>query len=102
VEDLIEGVILLMRSSEIEPVNIGNPTEFTVLEVAQMIIELSASGSEIVHEPLPPDDPKRRCPDITRAREVLGWEPRTLAREGLQKTIGWFARRRSGVQSANR
>jgi dTDP-glucose 4,6-dehydratase len=93
VDDLIEGTLRLMRSSERLPVNLGNPQEMSVREIAGMIIELSGSGSGIVFEPLPEDDPRRRCPDITRAREVLGWEPRVPPREGLQKTLGWFAGR---------
>jgi dTDP-glucose 4,6-dehydratase len=93
VDDLIEGVFRLMKSTEIRPVNIGNPVEYSVREVAEMIVELSGSGSEISHQPLPEDDPKQRCPDITRAREVLGWEPQTGAREGLAKTLTWFASR---------
>jgi dTDP-glucose 4,6-dehydratase len=101
VDDLIEGTFRLMQSSEARPVNVGNPHEMSVLEIAGMIIELSGSGSELVYEPLPEDDPKRRCPDITRAREVLDWEPRVSAREGLEKTLGWFAQR-SGVSSATR
>ena len=101
VDDLVEGTLRLMRSSEDRPVNMGNPHEMSVLEIAGMIIELSGSGSELVHEPLPQDDPRRRCPDITRAREVLGWEPRVSTREGLEKTLGWFAQR-SGVSSATR
>jgi dTDP-glucose 4,6-dehydratase len=92
VDDLVEGILRLMQSSETRPVNIGNPVEYSVREVAEMIIRLSGSRSEIVHEPLPEDDPRRRCPDIGRAREVLGWEPRTTAREGLEKTLVWFAR----------
>ena len=101
VEDLVEGVFLLMRSSESRPVNIGNPTECSVREIAEMVIDLAASASSIVHEPLPQDDPRRRRPDMRRAWEVLGWEPRTGVREGLQKTISWFARR-SGVSLASR
>jgi dTDP-glucose 4,6-dehydratase len=93
VDDLVEGVRRLMRSSESRPVNIGNPVEYTVREVAEMVIGLSGSRSEIVHEPLPADDPRRRCPDISRARGVLGWEPRTPAIEGLEKTLLWFAGR---------
>jgi nucleoside-diphosphate-sugar epimerase len=93
VEDLIEGTLRLMRSSERLPVNLGNPQELGVCQVAEMILELSGSGSELVFEPLPEDDPRRRCPDITRAREALGWEPRVPAREGLQKTLSWFAGR---------
>ena len=93
VDDLVEGVRLLMQSDESRPVNIGNPTEYRVREVAEMIIELSVSDSEIVHEPLPADDPRRRRPDVSRAREVLGWEPRTSAREGLRTTLRWFSGR---------
>jgi dTDP-glucose 4,6-dehydratase len=92
VDDLVGGVLRLMRSSESRPVNIGNPVEYTVREIAEMVVKLSGSGSEIVYGPLPRDDPKRRCPDISRAREVLGWEPRTPAAEGLEKTLTWFAR----------
>jgi dTDP-glucose 4,6-dehydratase len=101
VDDLIEGVIRLMKSGETRPVNIGNPVEYSVREVAEMIIELSGSGSEISHQPLPDDDPKQRCPDITRAREVLGWEPRTAAREGLAKTLEWFASRAEACSGAS-
>jgi dTDP-glucose 4,6-dehydratase len=93
VEDLIEGVFRLMRSTEARPVNIGNPHEMSVLEIARMVIEVSGSESEVVYEPLPEDDPKRRCPEISRAREVLGWEPRVGAREGLNRTLKWFAGR---------
>jgi dTDP-glucose 4,6-dehydratase len=93
VDDLIEGTFRLMQSSEARPVNVGNPHEMSVLEIAEMIIELSGSGSGLVHEPLPEDDPKRRCPDITRAREVLDWEPRVPIREGLSKTLDWLAAR---------
>jgi dTDP-glucose 4,6-dehydratase len=93
VEDLIEGTFRLMRSTETRPVNIGNPHEMSVLEIADMIIELSGSSSELVYEPLPEDDPRQRCPDITRAREALGWEPRIPARDGLKRTLNWFAER---------
>jgi dTDP-glucose 4,6-dehydratase len=93
VDDLVEGVRRLMQSSEVRPVNIGNPVEYSVREVAEMVIKLSGSRSAIVHEPPPADDPRRRCPDISRAREVLGWEPRTPASEGLEKTLLWFAGR---------
>jgi nucleoside-diphosphate-sugar epimerase len=101
VDDLVEGVIRLMRSPEVHPVNIGNPVEYTVKEVAALILELSNSASELVYEPLPhQDDPKQRCPDVTRAREVLGWEPRVAAKEGLSRTIGWFADQRSAKSTA--
>jgi dTDP-glucose 4,6-dehydratase len=98
VDDLIEGTFRLTRSQESRPVNIGNPREYTVGEVARMVIELSGSESEIVYEPLPADDPKRRCPEIGRAREVLGWEPEVGAREGLKKTLEWFAGRTEHVR----
>ena len=91
VDDLVEGVLRLMRSHENRPVNLGNPVEYTVREIAEMILELSGSQSEILYEPLPQDDPKRRCPDIARAREILGWEPSTPATEGLKQTLTWFA-----------
>jgi dTDP-glucose 4,6-dehydratase len=93
VDDLVEGAFRLMKSSEERPVNMGNSIEHTVGEVARMMIEISGGGSELVYEPLPEDDPKRRCPEITRAKEVLGWEPRVPAREGLQRTLEWFAAR---------
>jgi dTDP-glucose 4,6-dehydratase len=92
VDDLIEGVLRLMRSTETRPVNIGSPYEMSVREIAEMIIEISGSESELVFESLLEDDPKRRCPDITHARETLGWEPRMPVREGLKRTLAWFAR----------
>jgi dTDP-glucose 4,6-dehydratase len=93
VDDLVEGVIRLMRSQERRPVNLGNPVEYMVREVAGLILKLSGSASELVYEPLPQDDPKQRRPDIRRAREALGWEPRVPAEEGLLRTIEWFAER---------
>jgi len=101
VDDLIEGTRRLMQSSEVRPVNVGNPQEMTVGEIARMVIELSGSESGIAYEALPEDDPKRRCPDIRRARESLGWEPRVLAREGLKKTIDWFAQKARRAQGAS-
>ncbi len=92
VDDLVDGVFRLMQSSEVRPVNIGNPEEYSVREIAAFVIKLSGSRSEIVYEPLPEDDPRRRRPDISRAREVLGWEPRVQLGEGLERTLGWFAR----------
>jgi dTDP-glucose 4,6-dehydratase len=91
VSDLIDGVVRLMGSDVSLPVNIGNPREFSVLQVAKMVIEASSSSSEIVFEPLPEDDPKRRSPDIGRARAMLGWEPRVPAEEGIRATVAWFA-----------
>jgi threonine dehydrogenase-like Zn-dependent dehydrogenase len=95
VDDLIEGVLRLMRSPEDRPVNIGNPVEYSVRQVAEIILEISDSKSGKVHEPLPEDDPKQRRPYITRARETLGWEPRVQAEEGLKLTFEWFAQRLS-------
>ncbi|HLM76878.1 MAG TPA: UDP-glucuronic acid decarboxylase family protein [Rubrobacteraceae bacterium] len=90
VDDLVEGVFRLMNSKETRPVNIGNPIEYTVREVAELVLKLSGSSSELVRKPLPQDDPKQRCPDISRAREVLSWKPRIPAEEGLSRTLRWF------------
>ena len=87
VEDEIRGLIALSESGHHEPVNIGNPDEFTLLELAQTVIEVTGSRSEIVYEALPTDDPQVRQPDITLAREILGWEPTVSLREGLKRTI---------------
>lgn len=90
IDDLIEGIIRLMKSDEHEPTNIGNPVERTILNLAEKIIRLTGSESEIVLKPLPVDDPKVRQPDITKAGKVLGWEPSVLIDEGLSKTIEYF------------
>lgn len=90
VDDLVEGVWRLSQSDFVEPVNIGNPEEITILEFAKEIIELTGSDSEIVFEELPKDDPQVRQPDISRAREVLDWEPRYERKEGLKKTLTYF------------
>jgi dTDP-glucose 4,6-dehydratase len=87
VSDLIDGIIRLAESGHHNPVNIGNPDEFTLLELANAVIEITGSRSEIVHEALPTDDPKQRQPDITLAREILGWEPTVDLREGLRRTV---------------
>jgi dTDP-glucose 4,6-dehydratase len=87
VSDLIDGMIRLAESGYHAPVNIGNPTEFTLLELAETVIEITGSKSEIIYEALPTDDPQVRQPDITLAREILGWEPIVQLREGLQRTI---------------
>ncbi|HEX5450833.1 MAG TPA: UDP-glucuronic acid decarboxylase family protein [Candidatus Limnocylindrales bacterium] len=87
VDDLISGLIALMESDYHLPVNIGNPDEFTLLQLAETVIEVTGSESEIVFEALPADDPKVRRPDISLARELLGWEPEVSLREGLQRTI---------------
>lgn len=90
VSDQIEGLLRLMRSREIEPVNIGNPEEFTILECAKQVLKATGSKGKIVFRPLPQDDPRQRCPDITRARTILGWEPKIKLAEGLQLSIPWF------------
>lgn len=90
VDDLVEGIWRLSQSDEIEPVNIGNPQEITILEFAREIIELTDSSSEIIFEELPKDDPQVRQPDISKARKVLDWEPRFNRKEGLKKTLSYF------------
>ena len=90
VSDLVEGIYRLLGTDFHEPVNLGNPEEVTILEFAKEILELSGSKSAIVHKPLPQDDPKVRKPDITRARTLLGWEPRVPRREGLKRTLEYF------------
>ncbi|MDO9354465.1 MAG: SDR family oxidoreductase [Solirubrobacteraceae bacterium] len=87
VDDLIAGMIALAQSGVHEPVNIGNPNEFTLLELAEAVVDVTGSKSEIVFEALPEDDPKIRRPDITRAQQHLGWEPKIQLREGLEKTL---------------
>jgi dTDP-glucose 4,6-dehydratase len=87
VSDLIDGIIRLAESGYHQPVNVGNPNEFTLLELAQAVIEITGSRSEIVHEALPTDDPQVRQPDISLAREILGWEPKVELREGLRRTL---------------
>ena len=90
-DDLIEGFIRMMNQDEtIGPINIGNPSEFTILELAKKVINLTGSQSKIIHEALPSDDPKQRQPDITQARQVLGWEPKYSLDEGLKPTIAYF------------
>ncbi len=91
-DDLVEGMIRMMNNAEdfIGPVNIGNPGEFTIRELADLVIQITGSRSKLVEEPLPEDDPTRRRPDITLAQEKLGWEPKVPLREGLTKTIDWF------------
>jgi dTDP-glucose 4,6-dehydratase len=90
VSDMVEGLYRLMMSDVIEPVNIGNPQEMTVVELAKTILELTGNRSEIIFKPLPVDDPRVRQPDITRARTHLGWEPHVSLAEGLQHTIAYF------------
>ena len=100
VDDLIEGLCRLMATPDefTGPVNLGNPGEFSMLELAEEILAITGSRSEVVHRPLPSDDPTRRSPDISLARQQLGWEPKTPLREGLEKTVAYFDERlRSGA-----
>ena len=92
VDDLIDGLIALMQSPDevVGPVNIGNPGEYTVLELAEMVLKLTGGRSKIVFKPLPQDDPTQRQPDITVARSTLGWEPKVPLQEGLERTIAYF------------
>jgi len=87
VDDLIRGIVLLAESSEHLPVNLGNPDEKALLELAETILRLTGSSSEIVYDALPVDDPQVRQPDITRAKQILGWEPSVSLEDGLRKTI---------------
>ena len=92
VDDLIDGLIALMQSPDgvVGPVNLGNPGEYTILELAEMILKLTGGRSKIVFQPLPQDDPKQRQPDITVARNTLGWEPKVPLSEGLERTVAYF------------
>jgi UDP-glucuronate decarboxylase len=91
-DDLVEGMLRMMAAPDdcVGPINLGNPDEFTILELAEQVIKLTDSRSKIVHKDLPTDDPVRRRPDITLAKKHLGWSPKTPLREGLEKTVAWF------------
>jgi UDP-glucuronate decarboxylase len=91
VDDLIEGLVRLMASSEKMPVNIGNPGEFTMLELAQAVLARVPTQAGLVFKPLPQDDPRQRCPDIGRAVSILGWAPTVSLAAGLDMTIPWYA-----------
>lgn len=90
VSDEVDGIYRLFMSGDSDPTNIGNPVEFTVRQLAELVLELTGSGAPIVEKPLPQDDPKVRQPDITRARRMLGWEPKVTLREGLEHCIRYF------------
>ena len=100
IDDLIEGIVRLMRSDYSSPVNIGNPNEFTMLELATKVLAMTGSASEIEFLPLPVDDPNRRRPDISLAKAVLGWEPKVSLDEGLEKTIAYYRSEVFGGQAA--
>ena len=93
IDDLVDGILRLMLSNVNDPVNIGNPHEMTIGEIARTIIRMTGSNSQVVYRPLPADDPKVRQPDITRARQLLGWEPKVPLEQGLIKTIEYFRKR---------
>lgn len=90
ISDLVRGLVLLLASLFHEPVNLGNPDEFTVLELAGLVKEMAGAKSELSYHPLPQDDPKRRCPDISRARKVLGWQPEVQLKDGLKIVLEWY------------
>ena len=103
VDDLIDGLLRMMRSTRgfAGPVNLGNPAEITMLELAETVLRLADSRSQLVYKPLPEDDPQRRCPDIARARESLGWEPHVGLEDGLRETIAYFRRSLDGSTSSS-
>ena len=92
VDDLIDGLVRLMNSPDdlIGPINIGNPQEFTIIDLATAVIDLTGSRSKVVHRPRPEDDPRQRRPDISKAQQMLNWEPHTPLKDGLTKTIAYF------------
>jgi dTDP-glucose 4,6-dehydratase len=100
IEDLVEGIFRLLMSDEVDPVNIGNPDETSILEFAREIIELTGSSSSVVYEDLPTDDPKIRQPDISKAQSILGWEPHVSREEGLRRTVTYFSELKSRIESA--
>jgi UDP-glucuronate decarboxylase len=102
VDDLVEGLIRLMETSDelVGPVNLGNPAEFTIRELAEIVIDITGSAAKIVHRPLPADDPKQRRPDISKAQELLDWQPTVALREGLAKTAAYFEQLLAGEGAA--
>ena len=90
VSDEVDGILRLARSAEHEPVNVGNPAEFTILECARKVIATTGSASQIKFEALPQDDPKQRCPDISKAQRLLGWEPKVELESGLKLSLEYF------------
>ncbi|MBU2506411.1 MAG: GDP-mannose 4,6-dehydratase [Bacteroidetes bacterium] len=95
VSDLIDGIYKLLLSDETYPVNIGNPHEITISQFAEEILKLTSSSSKIIYQELPEDDPKIRKPDITRATQILGWQPKVDREEGLKRTLAYFTKRLS-------
>jgi dTDP-glucose 4,6-dehydratase len=99
VSDEVEGILRLAKSAEHLPVNIGNPTEFTILECARKVIATTGSASQIKFEALPQDDPKQRCPDISKAKRLLGWEPKVELESGLKLSLEYFRKAVLGQQA---
>ena len=93
VDDLVRGLILMMHSGEPGPVNLGNPEEFTVADFAELVLRITGSPSHVEYRPLPADDPSRRCPVVSRARQVLEWQPEISSEEGIRRTVDWFRTR---------
>jgi dTDP-glucose 4,6-dehydratase len=101
VDDLIRGIVAMIDCDEPGPVNLGNPIERTVRELAELVLRITGSSSPVEYHPLPSDDPTRRQPVITRARERLGWSPKISIEEGLRRTVDWFRSRREDVMTAD-
>jgi nucleoside-diphosphate-sugar epimerase len=101
VDDLIRGIVGMIDSAEAGPLNLGNPEEFTVTEFARLVLRLTGSDSPVEHLPLPVDDPTRRCPVITRARQALDWQPQVRVEDGIRRTIEWFRSRPDEVRLAS-
>jgi len=94
VDDMVEGLLRMMAVEDFTgPVNLGNPSEFTIQELAQLVLEITGSKSQIIYKPLPSDDPVRRCPDISLATDKLGWKPRLALNQGLIRTVAYFEKR---------
>jgi nucleoside-diphosphate-sugar epimerase len=100
VDDLIRGIVAMLDCDEPGPVNLGNPTEHTIIELAELVLQITGSSSPLEHHPLPTDDPTRRSPSIARAQERLGWRPEVAIEEGLQRTVTWFQSRPRQVAAA--
>jgi dTDP-glucose 4,6-dehydratase len=101
VDDLVRGIVAMLDSSETGPVNLGNPNEFTIAELAEIVLRITGSRSGVEYHPLPADDPARRRPVITKAVEALGWEPKVQLEEGVRRTVEWFASRPEELEAAS-
>jgi dTDP-glucose 4,6-dehydratase len=101
VDDLIRGIVRMIDSAETGPVNLGNPEEFTVARFAELVLRITGSSSPVEYRPLPVDDPTRRCPEITRARSSLGWQPEISVADGVRRTAEWLRSRPGEVKLAS-